>query len=87
MIETILALFFAFLSFLIVYGILNKIRIFEKSINIVISIVVSFFVIFTFYSYNYFILNFLSFFILLLLLIFILLSFYFYKKRFLNEKI
>jgi len=87
MIETILALSFAFLSFLIVYGILNKIKLFEKSVNIVVSIIVSLFILFAFYSYNYFILNFFSFLILLLLLIFILLSFYFYKKRFLNEKI
>jgi hypothetical protein len=81
MIETVLALSFAFLSFLIIYGLLNKVKLFEKSVDIVISLVVSFFVLLAFYSYNYFILNFFSFLILLLFSIFILLSLYFYKRK------
>ncbi len=80
MIEDILALSFSFLSFLIVYGILNKIRVFERSINLIIALVSSFFVIGSFYYYKTFILAFFSFSALLVFIVFIILSFYFLKK-------
>jgi hypothetical protein len=81
MIETILAFSFSFLSFLIVYGVLNKLKLFEKSVNIVISSTIFFFVLYAFYFYHPFIESFFSFLSLLLFMIFILLSLYFYKTR------
>jgi ABC-type transport system involved in cytochrome c biogenesis permease subunit len=81
MIEVILAFSFSILSFLIVYGLLNKIRIFERSINTIISAIVALFVLFTFYYYTS---QFLVLFSLLSLFIFILftiLSIYFFKTK------
>jgi hypothetical protein len=81
MIETILGLSFSFLSFLIVYGMLNKIKLFEKSINVIISFVISFFVLFAFFSSSFFIVAFFSISILFLLILFIVLSAYLFKKK------
>jgi len=43
MIPTIFSFLFCILAFLVMYGLLNKVKIFDKSINIVIAFIVAFY--------------------------------------------
>jgi len=79
MIEIILALSFSLLSFLLSYGLLNKAKIFERSVNLIISVVISIFVLSVFYYYYSQIILIFSFLILLSLLIFVFLVAYLSK--------
>lgn len=81
MIETVLAFSFTFLSFLVMYGVLNKIKLFERSVNFVISLIVSLFILLSLYSYTHLVVTLFSFLILLIFSVFLLLTFYFYRKR------
>jgi phosphoglycerol transferase MdoB-like AlkP superfamily enzyme len=81
MIELIIGLSLSFLTFLIMYGILNKIKIFEKSINFIVSLVVSLFVLFAFTYYQDTLYRIFSFFSLLILLLFIFLSSLFFGRK------
>jgi len=81
MIELIFTFSFSLLSFFIVYGILNKIKIFERSVNLVISIIASFFVLLTLEYYQHLFLKIFSIFTFLTLFIFIALSFYFFSRK------
>jgi ABC-type transport system involved in cytochrome c biogenesis permease subunit len=81
MIDLIISLSFSFLTFLVLYGLLNKIKLFERGVNFVISIIISFFVLFTFEYYHGVISRLFSIFSLVILLVFIILSFFFSKKK------
>ena len=81
MIESIIELSLSFLTFLIMYGILNKIKIFEKSVNFIVSFIVSLFVLFAFTYYQDTLYRIFSFFSLFLILLFIFLSFHFFSKQ------
>jgi hypothetical protein len=84
MIENILGISFSFLSFIIVYGMLNKIGMFERSINVIISSVLSLFVLSAFVYYKNLIVIFFSISILIIISVFILLSIYFYRSKNIN---
>lgn len=87
MIEVVLVFSLAFLSFLLVYGLLYKLKLFEKNVNVIISVVVSLFVFSAFYFYYPLLMVFFSILLLLLFIIFIILSFYFYRRsKYLNVK-
>ena len=81
MIELLMVLSFSLLSFLIVYGLLNKIKIFEKSVNLIISVISSLFVLFAFEYYSDLIFKIFSFFALLLIFVFMFLSYYFFRIK------
>jgi len=81
MIDLIISLSFSFLAFLVLYGLLNKIKLFERGVNFVISIIISFFVLFAFEYYNGVISQLFSIFSLVILLVFIILSLYFFSKK------
>jgi len=81
MMELIMGLSFSFLSFLIIYGLLNKMKIFEKDANIIISAVISLFVLFAFRYYQDLLSKMFSFLALLIIFVFIFLSLYFFSRR------
>ena len=81
MIDLIISLSFSFLTFLVLYGLLNKIKLFERGSNFVISIIISFFVLFAFEYYSGVISQLFSIFSLVILLVFIILSLYFFSKK------
>jgi hypothetical protein len=81
MIDLIISLSFSFFTFLVLYGLLNKIKLFERSVNFVISIIISFFVLFAFEYYHGVISQLFSIFSLVILLVFTILSLYFFSKK------
>jgi len=81
MIDLIIGLSLSFLAFLIFYGLLNKVKIFERSVNLVVSMVASLFVLFAFEYYESILLKTFSFFSLLILIIFTILSLYLIKDK------
>jgi len=81
MIDLIISLSFSFLTFLVLYGLLNKIKLFDRGVNFVISIIISFFVLFAFEYYHGVISQLFSIFYLFILLTFIILSLYLFSKR------
>ena len=81
MMELIIGLSLSFLTFLIMYGILNKINIFERSVNFIVSFVASLFILFAFAYYQDILYRMFSFFSLFLLMFFIFLSFYFFGRK------
>ncbi|MFH7880526.1 MAG: hypothetical protein QXI09_00765 [Candidatus Aenigmatarchaeota archaeon] len=82
MIEDIFLILFSFLSFLIIFGILERIRFFTKNINLVISIVSCLTILLILYLYSDTIKVFFSLFAIIFLLIFIVASFLGYWKKF-----
>jgi len=82
MIELIFTLSFSLLSFFIVYGILNKIKIFERSVNLLISVITSLFTLFALEYYQDLLLKVFSSFILLIVFVFIVLSYFsFFRSK------
>jgi len=81
MIDLIISLSFSFLTFLVLYGLLNKVKLFERGVNLTISIIISFFVLFAFEYYHGVISQLFSIFSLVVLLVFIILSLYFFSKK------
>jgi len=81
MIELVIPLSFSFLSFLIVYGILNKIKVFEKNINLIVSVITSLFVLFVLEYYQGLLVRIFSFFGLLIVFVFIILSYFFFRSE------
>lgn len=82
MIEDIFLILFSFLSFLVIFGILERIRFFTKNINLVISIVSCLTILLILYLYSDTIKVFFSLFAIIFLLIFIVASFLGYWKKF-----
>jgi hypothetical protein len=81
MIDLIISLSFSFLTFLVLYGLLNKTKLFERGVNFVVSIIISFFVLFAFEYYYGVISQLFSIFSLVILLLFIILSLYLFSKK------
>jgi hypothetical protein len=81
MIDLIISLSFSFITFLVLYGLLNKIKLFERGVNFVISIIISFFVLSAFEYYHGVVSKLFSIFFLVILFVFIILSLYFFSKK------
>lgn len=80
MLEDIIILLFSILTFLIVYGLLNRLKFFGKTVNLTISITISMFLLLSLYYYQQIVLTF-SLSILFLFLLFILATILKFRKN------
>jgi hypothetical protein len=81
MIETIFQFLFFILSFLISYGFLRKVKIFSSTVNLIISLVIAFYVLFASFYYFENLIQVLAYSFLFLLLIFSFALLYLSRKK------